>query len=86
MLEAEEVFRRDLDEAYFLKSHPNNIWALSGLLRCLEAREGDDDGLQAEMEALRRKLDAMRQNSDVDVQVACLCACTCGGKTTAADE
>lgn len=34
--EAEIEFRKDMDTSFFGRCHPNNLWALSGLQRCLE--------------------------------------------------
>jgi hypothetical protein len=84
VLEAEEAFRRDMDENFFLKSHPDNIWAMSGLLECLQIRHkkqqlADDVGVEEsidelELEKLRGKVELMLARSDIVVKAACLCA------------
>jgi hypothetical protein len=75
--EAEEVFREDL------KFHPNNPWALTGLIACLKKKGdkpccGANEGQGAkgsEIEILHHALETQRKCewTDYDVTVACEC-------------
>lgn len=75
--EAEEVFREDL------KFHPNNPWALTGLIACLKKKGdkpccGANEGKGAkgsEIETLQHALETQRKCewTDYDVTVACEC-------------
>jgi tetratricopeptide (TPR) repeat protein len=60
--DAEEVYRRDL------KRHPNNVWALHGLVECLD-RQGKD----AESVALRSTLDRVARLADIRIDRSCFC-------------
>ncbi len=72
--EAEAVYREDLGLGGNLtraQVHPDNIWALRGLMDCLKAR-----GADATVEALliRQRLDLAQARSDLPVEVSCFCA------------
>lgn len=65
--ESETVFREDL------KFHPNNPWALIGLIKCLEVKGAKC--CSKEISELREKLRKQREGkwADFDVRVACEC-------------
>jgi tetratricopeptide (TPR) repeat protein len=70
--EAEVAYREDLGLAGNLprtQVHPDNLWALRGLLNCLERR-----GETAEARLIRQRLDLAAARADVDVSVSCICA------------
>jgi tetratricopeptide (TPR) repeat protein len=70
--EAEAVYREDLGLAGALpraQIHPDNLWALRGLLACLEQR-----GETAEATLVRQRLDIAAARADVPVAVSCFCA------------
>jgi tetratricopeptide (TPR) repeat protein len=70
--EAEAVYREDLGLAGALpraQIHPDNLWALRGLLACLEQR-----GETAEATLIRKRLDIAAARADVPVAVSCFCA------------
>ncbi len=69
--EAEEVYRTDLglnDRLHRCARHPNNVWALHGLVECLRQR-----GERVELPFYEEKLDAARAKTDVPVTSSCLC-------------
>ncbi|MEM9140150.1 MAG: hypothetical protein AAGB15_09990, partial [Pseudomonadota bacterium] len=69
--EAEDVYRADLGLNATLQrcsQHPNNIWALQGLVECVE-RRGDS----AELDTLRQHLDFAKARADVPITSACFC-------------
>ena len=69
--EAETVYRTDLGLNGILQrcaQHPDNIWALHGLVECLRLR-GDTD----ELPALEEKLARAQEKTDVDLTSSCLC-------------
>lgn len=69
--EAETVFRQDLGLVSGLPrccQHPDNIWALQGLVECLEQREASD-----ELTILKQRLALARQRADVVIESACFC-------------
>lgn len=69
--EAESVFRADLGLIGGLPrccQHPDNIWALKGLLECLEVR-GDTE----ELPILRQRLANAMERADVAIDSACFC-------------
>src|SRR4051794_5544175 len=70
--EAEAVYREDLGLAGSLpraQIHPDNLWALRGLLDCLDRR-----GEKVESNLIRRRLDFAAARADVAVSVSCFCA------------
>jgi len=60
--EAEAVYRADL------RRHAGNVWALTGLVECLEHRGAADEAKTA-----RAQLDKARANATVDVRASCYC-------------
>lgn len=79
VVEAESVFRRDMDPEFHGRCHPDNIWALTGLAKCLDCRSkacGVEEGasIAAELKVLQSKLESLKEKADVDVSVACMCA------------
>ena len=70
--EAEAVYREDLGLGGALpraQIHPDNVWALRGLLDCLE-RHGDT----AEAALIRQRVEIAAARADVPVAVSCFCA------------
>lgn len=70
--EAERVYREDLGLAGSLpraQIHPDNLWALRGLLTCLDRR-----GETTESPLIRQRLDFAAARADLDVNVSCFCA------------
>ena len=70
--EAEAVYREDLGLAGSLpraQIHPDNLWALRGLLDCLDRR-----GETVESPLIRQRLDLAAARADLDVAVSCFCA------------
>lgn len=86
VVEAEEVYRDDLGLSGRVQrctQHPDNVWALHGLVECLE-RRGDT----RDIPALRLKLSAALQKADIPITSSCMCrtstadlAATCCGTT-----
>jgi hypothetical protein len=69
--EAEQVCRDDLGLSRNVQrcaQHPNNVWALHGLVECLQHR-----GERAERPGLEYKLDAALALADVPITSSCLC-------------
>ncbi len=69
--EAEQTYRDDLglgDSVQRCAQHPDNVWALHGLVECL-TRRGQEDGLTA----LRAKLATALALTDVPITASCLC-------------
>jgi tetratricopeptide (TPR) repeat protein len=72
--EAEAVYRADLGLGGNLtraQIHPDNIWALRGLMDCLKARGAD---ITAEARLIRQRLDLAMARADLPVDVSCFCA------------
>lgn len=70
--EAEEVYREDLGLAGALpraQVHPDNLWAMRGLLDCLERR-----GEQVEAALIRQRVTLAAARADLPVAVSCFCA------------
>ena len=70
--EAEAVYREDLGLGGALpraQIHPDNLWALRGLLDCLERR-----GETAEAALIRQRVDFAAARADLPVAVSCFCA------------
>lgn len=69
--EAEEVYRDDLGLSGKIQrcaQHPDNVWALHGLVECLRRR-----GERAELSALQKKLDIALASADVPITSSCMC-------------
>lgn len=69
--EAEQTYREDLGLVPGVArccQHPDNIWALAGMLECVERR-----GAGAEAPLLRQRLTVARARADVPVTAACCC-------------
>ena len=69
--EAEEVYRDDLGLSAKIQrcaQHPDNVWALHGLVECLQMR-GETD----ELPALREKLARAVKLADVPITSSCMC-------------
>jgi len=69
--EAEEVYRDDLGLSGRVQrctQHPDNVWALHGLVECLERR-----GEIRELPALRLKLSAALKKTDIPITSSCMC-------------
>ena len=69
--EAEAVFRADLglnDQLQRCSQHPNNIWALKGIVECLERTGGVE-----ELAGLRQQLEFATARADVSIMSACFC-------------
>ena len=70
--EAETVYREDLGLGGPLpraQIHPDNVWALKGLLDCLEKR-----GAHAEAAQVRARAEIAAARADLPVPVSCFCA------------
>jgi tetratricopeptide (TPR) repeat protein len=70
--EAEVVYREDLGLGGALpraQIHPDNLWALRGLLDCLELR-----GETAEATLIRQRVGFAAARADLPVSVSCFCA------------
>jgi tetratricopeptide (TPR) repeat protein len=79
--EAETAYREDLGLSGNLpraQIHPDNIWALRGLLDCLERR-----GETVEAPVIRQRLAFAAARADLPVAVSCFCA---GGPVMAGAE
>ena len=69
--EAEGVYRADLGYDRSIPrcvQHPENIWALRGLVECVEQAGRDDEARE-----LRQRLDAVRAHADIDIHSSCAC-------------
>ena len=69
--EAEQVYRDDLGlsgKVQRCAQHPDNVWALHGLIECLRHR-----GEREEQRALENKLAAALAKADVPITSSCLC-------------
>ena len=69
--EAEAVFRADLGYSRDLPrccQHPDNVWALQGLVECVE-KKGDAN----ELRLLRQRLDFAKARADIPIGSACFC-------------
>jgi hypothetical protein len=70
--EAEAIYREDLGLGGALpraQIHPDNLWALRGLLDCLERR-----GESAEAGLIRQRVEFAAARADMPVSVSCFCA------------
>ncbi len=69
--EAEQVYRDDLGLSGAVQrcaQHPDNVWALHGLVECLKRR-----GESEELPGLQEKLAAALARADVPITSSCLC-------------
>lgn len=69
--EAEEVYREDLGLVGKIQrcaQHPDNVWALHGLVECLEKRGAGD-----ELSKFRERLAQAMRKTDVLVTSSCMC-------------
>ena len=70
--EAEAVYREDLGLVGTLpraQIHPDNVWAMRGLLDCLDRR-----GETAEAPLIRQRVTLAAARADLPVLVSCFCA------------
>jgi len=70
--EAEAVYREDLGLGGALpraQIHPENVWALRGLLDCLERRGAHDEAAQ-----IRSRVEIAAARADLPVSASCFCA------------
>ena len=70
--EAEAVYREDLGLGGTLpraQIHPDNVWALRGLLNCLERR-----GETVESALIHQRVDLAAARADISVAMSCFCA------------
>jgi tetratricopeptide (TPR) repeat protein len=82
--EAEVVYREDLglgDALPRAQIHPDNLWALRGLLVCLERR-----GETAETTLIRQRVELAAARADLPVSVSCFCAVGNAPEQAAAPE
>lgn len=69
--EAEEVYRDDLGLTSRIQrcaQHPDNVWALHGLVECLKHRDE-----RLELQELEKKLAVAQSWSDVRITSSCMC-------------
>jgi tetratricopeptide (TPR) repeat protein len=69
--EAEEVYREDLGLIGTIQrcaQHPDNVWALHGLVECLQKRRAVD-----ELPQFQAKLARALQKTDVPITSSCMC-------------
>jgi hypothetical protein len=70
--EAERVYRDDLGLSHKVQRcarHPDNVWALHGLVECLQKRVDTADNLPV----IKEKLDRALAKADVPIRSSCLC-------------
>ena len=70
--EAEVVYREDLGLGGALpraQIHPDNLWAMRGLLDCLDRR-----GEKVEAALIRQRVEIAAARADLPVEVSCFCA------------
>ena len=70
--EAESVYREDLGLGGSLpraQIHPENVWALRGLLDCLEKRGAHDEAAK-----IKARVDIAAARADLPVKASCFCA------------
>jgi tetratricopeptide (TPR) repeat protein len=74
--EAEQIYRDDLGLSGKIQrcaQHPDNVWALHGLVECLKLRAA-----QSELPALEKKLAVALAAADVPITSSCMCRTTAG--------
>ena len=72
--EAEQIYRDDLGLSGKIQrcaQHPDNVWALHGLVECLQARADT-----RELPSLQRKLAYALRMTDVSITSSCMCRTT----------
>jgi hypothetical protein len=88
--EAEDVYRDDLGLSGRIQrcaQHPDNVWALHGLVECLQRRAES-----TELPKLQEKLARAKQKADVPITSSCMCrantysADTCCGSAVPASS
>ena len=69
--EAEEAFRQDLSEPGTVchRSHPDNVWSLHGLKRCLEQQGRVDEAREVDI-----RFQQANARADVEIRAPCFCA------------
>ena len=75
--EAEQIYRDDLGLSSKIQrcaQHPNNVWALHGLVECLKRR-----GERTELFELEKKLAVALAAADVPITSSCFCRTSIGG-------
>ncbi|MED5249018.1 MAG: hypothetical protein VYB82_01175, partial [Pseudomonadota bacterium] len=75
--EAEKIYREDLgltNSVVRCAQHPNNVWALHGLVECLTIRgECGDRGKKEELAKFKTLLNSAIAKADVAVTSSCCC-------------
>jgi hypothetical protein len=69
--EAEQIYRDDLGLSGKIQrcaQHPDNVWALHGLVECLHRRND-----KIELPAFQKKLAHAQELTDVAVTSSCMC-------------
>jgi hypothetical protein len=69
--EAEQIYRDDLGLSGKIQrcaQHPDNVWALHGLVECLQRRND-----RIELPAFQEKLARAQELTDVAVTSSCMC-------------
>jgi hypothetical protein len=72
--EAEEIYRDDLGLSGRIQrcaQHPDNVWALHGLVECLQRRDERD-----ELPKLQKKLAHALTLADTPITSSCMCRTT----------
>jgi tetratricopeptide (TPR) repeat protein len=72
--EAEQIYRDDLGLSSRIQrcaQHPNNVWALHGLVECLKRR-----GERTELPELEKKLEVALAAADIPIVSSCFCRTT----------
>jgi tetratricopeptide (TPR) repeat protein len=70
-IEAEDVYRDDLGLSGRIQrcaQHPDNVWALHGLVECLQRRAES-----TELPKLQEKLARAKQKADIPITSSCMC-------------
>jgi len=70
--EAERIYREDLgcdSEIPRCGQHPDNVWSLTGLMKCLAQRNGGD-----EMSLVEQRLKIASVRADPSIATSCFCA------------
>jgi tetratricopeptide (TPR) repeat protein len=78
--EAEQIYRDDLGLSGAIQrcaQHPDNVWALHGLVECLQQR-----GERDELAEVQRKLASAMALADVPIASSCMCRTTTQASTT----
>jgi hypothetical protein len=81
--EAEQVYRTDLglnNKLQRCAQHPDNVWALHGLVECLRQR-----GERTELPLYEAKLAKALAKTDIQVTSSCLCRTQTDGALNSSD-